>query len=202
MRSSSPTPVKVSSRGNEWISQEEKAERKRALQADLGWPEEPRRALLAIPAGVSDRLGGRLLMDVIPGLLELPVSILILGKGSASYGQALLALGKEHRHRLAIIPNGTENVDAMLAAADMALFSTDPADLPELAACIRSGAVPVAPASEALENYNPNQESGTAFLYEKENPWHCFAAVVRALETYRFPFDWRTIQKNGSEVIQ
>ena len=34
------------------------------------------------------------------------------------------------------------------------------------------------------------------FMFEKITVWHAFAAVVRALETYRFPFDWKTIQKH------
>ena len=49
--------------------------------------------------------------------------------------------------------------------------------------------------SKILQNYNPVQESGTSFLYDKDNHWQCFAAIVRALETFIFPFDWRTIQK-------
>ena len=80
------------------------------------------------------------------------------------------------------------------------LFLSDPATLPELSRCLQSGAVPVAPTTKLLKNYDPNQENGNAFLYEALTHWQAFAAVVRALETYRFPYDWKTIQKEGMEA--
>ncbi len=51
-----------------------------------------------------------------------------------------------------------------------------------------------------LDGYNAQQETGNAFLYDPPSMWNCFAAMVRALETYRFPFDWKTIQKHGLET--
>ena len=89
----------------------------------------------------------------------------------------------------------------MYAAADAALFLADPSTLPELRHCLQYGVVPIASECGALENYNPIQESGNAFLYEKLDPWHCFAAIVRATETHCFPFDWRTIQKHCMESM-
>jgi glycogen synthase len=151
---------------------------------------------------VSDKLGGSLLKDLLPGLLELPVEILILGKGPASYGSMLTELSKEQAHRVAIIPNDDKSIDAMYAAADIALFLSDASQMPELAHALRFGTVPVAPTTKVIGDYNPNQESGEGFLYAKATVWHCFAAIVRALETYKFPFDWRTIQKHGMAKVK
>jgi starch synthase len=181
---------------------EHKVQNKTAMQEKLGWPEEPKRAVICIPAGVSDKLGGSLLKELLPGLLELPVEILILGKGSASYGSILTELSKEQSHRIAIIPNDDKSIDGMYAAADIALFLSDATTMPELAAALRFGTVPVAPSTKVIGDYNPNQESGEGFLYAKPSVWHCYAAVVRALETYKFPFDWRTIQKHDMEKVK
>jgi starch synthase len=174
---------------------EYKVQNKTALQEELGWAAEPKRAVVCIPMGVSDQLGGKLLEEVLPGLLELPVEILILGKGSASYGQMLTKLAKDHSHRIAIIPNDQKMVAKMLAAADMALFLCQSSGTEELTSALRYGTVPVTPAGLNLHDYNPNQESGNAFTYQKENVWHCYGALVRALETFKFPYDWKTIQK-------
>jgi len=176
---------------------EQKAPAKRALQEELGWPTEPRRALLCFPTGVSDGLGGALLKELLPGLLQIPVQIVILGKGPASYGAYLTEIAAKHNHRLAILPHDDTSLERMLLASDLSLFLVDPSALPELSRCLRSGAVPVAPAMPLLKNYDPNQENGNAFLYEAQTHWQAFAAVVRALETYRFPYDWKTIQKEG-----
>ncbi|PIP65198.1 hypothetical protein COU77_03705 [Candidatus Peregrinibacteria bacterium CG10_big_fil_rev_8_21_14_0_10_49_16] len=176
-------------------SPEEKAEHKSALQSALGWPKEARLPLICIPTELTDALGGNLLLDLLPGLLSLPVQILIRGCGNASYGNAMTALQKEYEHKIAIIPNTEKDTTAMLLAADIAVFCSDPQDVPELKACMGAGVIPVTPKTSQVQEYNPIQENGYAFFYQSPSHWHAFAAVVRAIETYRFPYDWRTIQK-------
>ncbi|MBI3332014.1 hypothetical protein HYZ99_03580 [Candidatus Peregrinibacteria bacterium] len=82
----------------------------------------------------------------------------------------------------------------------MALFLVEPMPATTLSLCLQYGTIPIAPLTDTLKNYNPNQERGNAFLYDPPSPWKCFAALVRALETYRFPFDWRNIQKEAMRI--
>lgn len=180
-------------------SLENKSQNKEALQEELGWTPEPKRAMICIPTGVSEKLGGELLKELIPGLLALPVEIVILGKGSATYGEYLTEMAREHDQKIAIIPNDDKNIRKMFAAADMALFLTDATDLPELEAALQYGAVPICPHTKKIKSYDPNQESGEGFFMDKMTVWNSFAAIVRALETFRFPYDWRTIQKSGMQ---
>lgn len=178
---------------------EGKVQNKVALQQELRWPEEPKRALLCLPAGMTDGLGGALLRELLPGLLTLPLNLVILGKGSSSYGKLFTELAKEESHRIAIIPNEETMIRKMYAGCDMALFCEASSKQPELRTCLRYGVVPIAPLEEHLLDYNPNQERGTAFTYSEPTPWHAFTAIVRALETFRFPFDWKTIQRQCME---
>lgn len=165
------------------------------LQATLGWEKQPRRAMLCITTGMSDALGGKLLEDVLPGLLTLPVQIVVIGKGSAEYGAYFTKLAKDKAHKVSIVANDKDMIENVLTASDMALFCA-PADETELRSCLEHGVVPISPASSFLTNYDPNQEAGNAFTYDQLTHWHCFAAAVRAVETYRFPYDWKTIQKH------
>lgn len=183
-------------------SLEKKGKNKQSLQEELGWPAETKRPVICLPAGMSEKLGGALMEKVLPGLLSQDIQILILGKGSSYYGDLFTKLSKEHPHKIAIIPNEEVAVRKMYAAADMALFFEEPDDMEELPKCLSYGAVPIAPKSSGLDNYNPVQEAGNAFLYAEKNLWHCFAAIVRAIETHKFPFDWRTIQKHCMESTQ
>lgn len=173
-----------------------KTQQKLALQRELGWSQEPKRMMVCLPAGMSDALGGALLRDVMPGLLTLPVQIVIFGKGSSQYGSLFTQLAAEEPHRVAIVQASEENQRRLLAASDAALFLAEP-DKPALVeTTLQYGTIPIGPSCDLLENYNPNQETGNAFTYDGATPWHCFAAAVRAVETYRFPFDWRTIQRH------
>ena len=38
---------------------------------------------------------------------------------------------------------------------------------------------------------------GNGFVYDNENVWGIFAGVVRALETFKFPYDWKHIVRVG-----
>jgi len=174
---------------------DEKAAAKTALQQDIGWEKQARRALVCLPAGMSDELGGKILEDVMPGLLMLPVQIVVVGKGSPAYGSYFTKLAKEKSHKIASVGNDAGTLERVLTASDMALFCA-PGSEDDLRACLEHGVVPVAPASSMLTSYDPNQEDGNAFTYDQLNHWYCFAAAVRALETYRFPYDWKTIQKH------
>ena len=183
-------------------SLEKKSKNKVSLQEELGWPAEVKVPMICLPAGMSETLGGSLLEQVLEGLLELKVQILILGKGSTKYGTICTNLAKKYPHRIAIIENDEVSMRKMYAASDMALFCSDPSKLDELPQALSYGVVPIAPASSVLIDYNPVQESGNGFLYEKLSPWNCFAAIVRAVETHKFPFDWRTIQKHCMESVE
>ena len=35
--------------------------------------------------------------------------------------------------------------------------------------------------------------------FSRINPWSAFAALVRANENFRFPYDWKNIQKSAIE---
>ena len=183
-------------------SLEKKGMNKVSLQEELGWPAEAKRPVICLPAGMSEKLGGKLLEQVLPGLMSLDVQILVIGKGSAEYGSLFTELSQKHAHRIAILPNDEVSMRKMYAASDAVLFCSDPSDLPELAEALSYGVVPIAPNTKALENYNAIQEAGNAFLYKKETVWDCFGALVRAVETQKFPFDWRTIQKNSMESVK
>ncbi len=184
------------------LSLEKKGKNKTSLQEELGWPAENKRPVLCLPAGMSEQLGGTLLEEVLPGILSLDVELLILGKGSSHYGALFTELANKHSHRVAIIPNDEVAIRKMYAAADMALFLADPSGGSEVEEALQYGVVPIAPTTNALEDYNPVQEAGNAFLYPETNMWQCFGGIIRAIETHKFPFDWRTIQKHCMESVK
>lgn len=180
---------------------EHKMENKTALQEELGWIAEPKQPIICLPAGITEMLGGELLENVLPGLMELPVNIVIRGRGSKKYGELFTKLSKTSPHRVAILPDDETSMRKMLAGSDIALFVADKDDEGMLENALRYGVIPVSLQRDILDNYNPVQESGNAFVYDKPNYWQCFASVARALETFKFPYDWRTIQRHAIESM-
>lgn len=173
---------------------------KAALQESLGWIEEPKQPILCIPTGLSEASDVALFEEIVPGLLELPVSIVILGRGSKKCGEMVGSLVASSGHRVAVVADDDKNLRKLLAGSDMALFLSNVHD-DAVATALHYGCVPIAPESYLTENYSPTQESGNAFTYEEATVWQCFASVVRALETFKFPYDWRTIQRHAIESM-
>lgn len=177
---------------------EHKVENKLALQDEIGWIAEPKQPLVCIMTGMTEALGGSLMEETILGMLELPIGLLIRGRGSQKYGALFTELASKYKHKVKILPDSDVTLRKMLAASDMTLFFSSP-DIENREMALRYGVVPVSIESEGLEDYNPVQETGNAFLYEKPTRWQCFASLVRALETFKFPYDWRTIQRHAME---
>lgn len=180
---------------------EHKLENKTALQEELGWVAEPKQPIICLPTGITDALGGKLLEEVLPGLMELNVGIVIRGCGSKKYAEMFTKLSKSAGHRIAIVPDDEDHLRKMLAGADISMFfaETDEGDVLENS--LRYGTIPVSMPREMLDNYNPVQESGNSFVFDKSSPWLCFASLARALETFKFPYDWRTIQRHAIESM-
>lgn len=176
---------------------EHKMDNKTALQEEIGWVAEPKLPIICLPSGMTDALGGEIALKVIEGLLELPVGIVIRGRGSQKYGDTFTKLAKEHSYKIKLMPDTETGFRKLLAGSDIALFCSEPNE--DLEHVLRYGVIPVALPSSNLENYNPVQESGNAFIYDKPTHWQCFASLVRAIETFKFPYDWRTIQRHAME---
>lgn len=179
---------------------EHKMENKAALQEELRWVPDSKQALVCLSAGMSEELGGELLEKLLPGLMELPINLVIRGRGSKKYGELFTKLCKSAPHRVAILPDNEDNVRKILAGCDISLFLSV-SDAESIDNALRYGTVPVCLPCESLENYNPVQESGNAFVYEEATVWQCFASLVRALETFKFPYDWRTVQRHAIESM-
>lgn len=99
--------------------------------------------------------------------------------------------------KVTFLPYNRQNRKVLLEAADMALaFPFN--DVEEM---LINGVIPVSVKRQEVQNYNPNEETGNSFIYEQSDPWHLFAALVRARETFKFPYDWKHIVREGVNSV-
>jgi hypothetical protein len=136
-----------------------------------------------IPSLVVDVRGAdpKLLEALIPALQEMVAHTQVLG------GLKIKAKG---------LSNAFSTEEAM-EEAHLWLILGDklPADFLML---VERGIVPVMRSGlhEEAESYSPVLESGNSFLFDKLNEWHVHAAMIRALENYKFPYDWQNLKNN------
>jgi hypothetical protein len=90
------------------------------------------------------------------------------------------------------------NRGTLLQASDLSLtlpFN----DVEEM---LLNGTIPITELRPEVKDYNPNSETGNSFVYKNRNAWGMFAALVRALETFKFPYDWKHIVRQGITSVK
>lgn len=154
------------------------------------WPEANLKEALLTIFTTKDKSNHETTYKLLEGLLVLPIRIIVVSEDEpADHVQ-------QHSGKIMWFnPESGRNapkLDALITASDMAVVFDE--KMATLHALFEKGVVAIGHSkSPLLEDYHPNEETGNSFTYSEKNPWGVFAAIVRAYETYRFPYDWQHI---------
>lgn len=95
-----------------------------------------------------------------------------------------------------------DEVKKFFTFAHMALFLSDKISKSFLKEAIESDVVPIVQEDvKYLMNYTGPSEKGSAFKFAELNSWSMYASVVRALENFGFPYDWKNIIRAAKEAL-
>lgn len=172
-----------------------KEKNKIAFCQDFGLPFDKKIPLVCITYPLTEKNNVEMMKDVMNGILEQAVEIVITGIGTKQYQDYFEDLAEKFPHKVTIIPDNEENRRKLYAAADMTLITCDAKEcIEEVKKTMNYGVVPIVPEIDGVTDYNPVQEKGNGFVYKKTSPWSLFATFIRAYENFRFPYDWKNIQ--------
>lgn len=178
-----------------------KTKNKEALCEEYGLPYDKKIPLIGITYALTDQNNLHLIQDIMNGILEQPVQLAVTSIGTEKYQKFFTDLAEKNNTKVVIVDNNEDERRKIYAAADIILIPALSTEcIEETKRAMSYGAVPVTPPQDFVEDYNPNQESGNAFVYIKDSPWNLFASFIRAVENCRFPYDWKNIQANAMEV--
>jgi starch synthase len=182
-------------------SLEKRVENKLALQERAHLPVRPEVPLLAMISRLADSKGFDLLAQIAQPLLAQGVQLVVLGIGEQQYHELFQSLAARYPEQVAIfLTFNSELAQAIYAGCDMFLMPSrfEPCGLGQLIA-LRYGGVPVVRSvgglADTVQEYDPNTGSGNGFTFTNYDPWEFFAAIVRAIELYRFKDAWRLLQQ-------
>jgi glycogen synthase len=177
-----------------------KEKNKIAFCQDFGLPYDKKIPLLCITYPLTEKNNLEIVQDVMNGVLEQTIQIVVTGIGTEKYQKYLEELSEKNSKKIVIIPDSEENKRKIYAASDISLISGDSNEcIKEAKNAMKYGTIPIIPEQDFVEDYDPVQEKGNAFAYKKGSPWSFFATLIRALENFRFPYDWKNIQVNAME---
>ena len=177
---------------------ENKEKNKIAFLQDLERPFHKKIPLICVTYALTDQNQVSLIQAAIEGILEQPVEVVFTAVGSPKYQGFFSDLASQQPEKVAIADGDADSRRKIYAAADIMLVSSNsPECLSEAKNGLAYGAVPVMPPADFAEDYNLNLERGNAFVYPRMSHWSLYAALIRALENFKFPYDWKTIQVAG-----
>ncbi|HEY8477591.1 MAG TPA: glycogen synthase GlgA [Chloroflexota bacterium] len=174
-----------------------------AVQREVGLPEAPEVPLMGMVSRLADQKGFDILGDVVDHILDLGVQFVLLGTGEQHYHDLFRKIAAAYPRQAAVsLTFDLALAQRIYGGCDLFLMPSryEPCGLGQMIA-MRYGAVPVVRKTgglaDTVQDWDPAAGRGTGFVFERYDRWALFTAVVRALETLRYPDVWRRIQRNG-----
>src|SRR5438309_2261847 len=187
---------------------ERKTENKLALQKEAGLPEDPEIPLIGLISRLYDQKGLDLIANIMWGLMRLDLQIVVLGAGDGRYEEMFRASARDNAKKLsATIGFKPVLAQHIYAGSDMFLMPSrfEPCGLGQLIS-LRYGTIPIVRATgglaDTITDWDPVRHTGNGFVFDAYDHWDLYAQVVRALENFRQPEQWRRLQANamGTDV--
>jgi len=170
---------------------------KELFQKKHGLYEDKNHFLVAITTPLFDRNNAEIWSDILPGISDMGFQMVLRANASPEYKAIMEAFTEDHVGLCSLVSE--DEFEEIYDAADILMtFSQENETIDEVEKALAKGVIPLVANDfplDYIENYNPNLENGNAFVYHKKSVWSVFAAMIRAYENYRFPYDWKNICK-------
>jgi starch synthase len=182
---------------------EGRAKNKLALQRQARLQEHTGTPLIGMISRLTDSKGFDILCDAVDHVLDLGVQLVIMGTGDQHYHDILGRMAEQYPGQVALfLTFNTPLARRIYAGCDMLLMPsrTEPCGTNQLIA-MHYGCVPVVRATgglaDTVRDFEPRSGQGTGFVFREYDRWKLYAALVRAIETYKHTTVWRQIQQRG-----
>lgn len=187
-------------------SLERRALNKAEVQSRFGLPQEKDKFLVALVSRLTEQKGLDLLFPIFDALLkELPMQFVVLGAGDGKYMSYFQDLEKRFLGKVAAnLVFDKDFPHLIYAGADLILVPSkfEPCGLTQMEA-MRYGSVPLVRKTgglaDTVEDYNPEKNIGTGFVFESFDSMSFVIAMTRAFENFRNSKVWQGIQIRAME---
>jgi starch synthase len=180
-----------------------RVENKLALQREAELPEDAGVPLIGIISRLTDSKGFDILGEAIDHILDQGVQFVLMGTGDQHYHDLFGRMVQRYRRQAGIfLTFNAPLAQRIYAGSDMFLMPSrfEPCGTGQLIA-MHYGSVPIVRGTgglaDTVQDYDPRTGQGTGFVFKQYDRWALFAALVRAIETFKHRDVWRQIQLRG-----
>lgn len=182
----------------------ERNKNKMVLQKRVNLPEDEKKLIMGLVGRLDEQKGLGLLMPIIDSLLEsLDFQLVLVGTGEDNFRIFFQELQTRHPQKVSVTLQFDPHLPKMIfSGADIVLIPSrfEPSGLVQMEA-MRYGAIPVVRKvgglADSVNNYNPEQGTGTGFVFEKYDQNALLITIVRAFEAFRFKKEWEKLIKRA-----
>ena len=168
-----------------------KDEDKSVLQRMLGLRQEPHTPIVAIVSRLVSHKGLDLICEVLHDMMELPIQLVVLGKGDRKYEEFFHWAAQQHSGRMAVRLDYNEDLSmAIYAGADLFLMpsKSEPCGLSQMIA-MRYGTVPIVRETGGLKDtvqpYESWRDAGNGFTFTNYASGDMLYVIREAVYLYK-----------------
>ena len=168
-----------------------KAADKAALQRMMGLHEDPNVPMMAIVSRLVSHKGLDLICEVLHDMMELPMQLVVLGKGDQKYEEFFSWAAQQYHGRMAVCLDYNEALSmAIYSGADLFLMpsKSEPCGLSQMIA-MRYGTVPIVRETgglaDTVRSCQAGQRNGNGFTFANYNEYDMLYTIGQAVDMYR-----------------
>lgn len=180
----------------DWNRLDKKRLNKLALQRKVGLETKADLPLIGVVNRLTEQKGFDLLREIANVLMKLPLQLVIVGSGHREYVKYFERLSHQYPKKVGFYSPFTEKLASLTyAGSDMFLLPSryEPCGISQMIS-LRYGSIPIVREtgglSDTITNFNPKTQKGNGFVFSEYTREDFLIAIVRALETYRYPRVW------------
>ena len=183
---------------------ERRSKNKDSLFSELGFEPMDGAPLLSFIGRLDPQKGIDLLLQSLATLLDVPWRVVVLGTGQPELEAMATAFEQGHAGRMRFRGLYDEALARRLyASSDLVVVPSryEPCGIVQMLA-MRYGAVPIVRATGGLLDTvrDHGSRGGNGFVFKKPSAASLGAAIRRAIEVYREPRVWRSLQQRAARV--
>lgn len=179
---------------------EPKLQNKLELQKETGLAQEAHLPLIGMISRLSDQKGFDLVGQMIEAMMNnLKFQFILLGTGAEYYHHLFTQIKQRFPSKSAVFLTFNATLaQKIYAGSDMFLMPSrfEPCGLGQLLA-LRYGSIPIVRETGGLKdtviNFEPQTNNGNGFTFKRYDALAMYTAIVRAIETYHYKDQWKTL---------
>ncbi len=179
---------------------------KRGIQGALGLPARDKTPLLGMVSRLTSQKGFDLVEKIFDQLMARNLQIAVLGSGQERYEEFFRRAAKRFPKKVGVRVGFDEALAHQIeAGADVFLMPSlyEPCGLNQMFS-LKYGTIPVVRAvgglKDTVEDFDPEQETGTGFVFGTYEPEALMAAVERALQAYGDKKAWTALRRRAMSM--